>query len=42
MSFDRRGDRLDDQIKVMRQLWSADMVDVESDFHRIDRASILP
>lgn len=42
VSFDRRGDRLDDQIKVMRQLWSADMVDVESDFHRIDRASILP
>lgn len=37
-----RGKRFDEQIEVMRALWSEELVDFEGEFHRIDRASILP
>ncbi|HJM22154.1 MAG TPA: LLM class F420-dependent oxidoreductase [Acidimicrobiales bacterium] len=38
----QRGRMLDEQIEVMRELWSNDLVDIDADFHRIDRAGIAP
>ena len=38
----QRGRLLDEQIEVMRELWSKDVVDIDADFHRIDRAGIAP
>lgn len=40
--FERRGARLDEQVDVLRQLWREPLVDFHGDFHRIDRAGILP
>ncbi len=40
--FDERGKRFDEQIDVMRQLWSEPLVDYSGDFHRVDRAALLP
>lgn len=40
--FATRGARLDEQIDVMRALWTQPLVDVTGRFHRVDRASILP
>ncbi len=37
-----RGRRFDEQIEVMRALWTEDVVDHTGEFHRIDRAGILP
>jgi probable F420-dependent oxidoreductase len=37
-----RGKRLDEQIEVLRKLWTEDLVDFSGDYHRIDRANILP
>ncbi|MBB84684.1 MAG: LLM class F420-dependent oxidoreductase [Deltaproteobacteria bacterium] len=37
-----RGRRLDEQIEVLRALWTESLVDFEGSYHRIDRASILP
>ena len=37
-----RGARLDEQIDVLRALWTEPLVDWKGRFHRIDRASILP
>lgn len=42
VSFERRGDRLVEQIDVLRRLWTEESVEVSGSFHRIDRASILP
>jgi probable F420-dependent oxidoreductase len=41
-SWEGRGARFDDQIDLLRQLWSEPVVDVTTPFHRIDRAGILP
>lgn len=38
----RRGRRFDDQIEVLRALWANDVIDHDSEFHRIDRAGIKP
>lgn len=40
--WERRGAVLDDQIAVMRALWSNDVIEYSSEFHRIDRAGIRP
>lgn len=40
--FERRGARQVEQIDVMRRLWREDTVDFTGEFHRIDKASILP
>ena len=40
--YRRRGARMNEQIEVLRALWSAEVVDFDGEFHRIDRANILP
>jgi probable F420-dependent oxidoreductase len=37
-----RAKRLDEQIEVLRRLWSEPVVDFEGRWHRIDRAGLLP
>ena len=40
--FGGRGRRLDEQIDVLRRLWREPVLDYRGEFHRIDRAGILP
>jgi probable F420-dependent oxidoreductase len=40
--FRTRGARLEDQVVLLRRLWTEPLLDVETRFHRIDRASINP
>jgi probable F420-dependent oxidoreductase len=40
--FGSRGRRLEEQINLLRRLWSGDTLDFRGDFHRIARASINP
>jgi probable F420-dependent oxidoreductase len=40
--FTARGRRLDEQVEVLRRLWREPVVDFRGEFHRIDRAGILP
>jgi probable F420-dependent oxidoreductase len=40
--FRARGKRYEEQVEVMRRLWTEDIVTFEGRFHRIDRAGILP
>ncbi|MBV9205011.1 MAG: LLM class F420-dependent oxidoreductase [Actinobacteria bacterium] len=42
MPFAARGRRLDEQVDVLRRLWREPVVDYRGEFHRIDRAGILP
>jgi len=37
-----RGARLEEQVHLMRRLWSEELVDFTGRFHRVDRAGILP
>ena len=41
-SFASRGKRLDEQVELLRQLWSGQPIDFEGRYHRVDRAGILP
>ena len=41
-TFKKRGRRQEAQIDLMRKLWAEQQIDHEDDFHRIDRAGILP
>jgi probable F420-dependent oxidoreductase len=41
-SFGSRGKRLDEQVELLRQLWSGTPIDFEGRYHRVDRAGILP
>ena len=41
-TFKKRGRRQEAQIALMRKLWSDQLIDHEDEFHRIDRAGILP
>jgi probable F420-dependent oxidoreductase len=41
-SWSDRGRRFDQQIDLLRRLWSEPVVEVADDFHRIDRAGINP
>lgn len=42
VDWDRRGRIFDDQIELLRSLWTDDVVDHATDHHRIDRAGIKP
>jgi probable F420-dependent oxidoreductase len=40
--FHNRGRRIEEQIDVLRQLWTKDIVDYTGKWHRIDRAGLNP
>ena len=40
--FGTRARRLEEQVAVLRALWAGDLVDIDGEFHRIDRAGLLP
>ena len=40
--WEGRGARFDDQIALLRQLWTKPVLDVATPLHRVDRAGILP
>jgi probable F420-dependent oxidoreductase len=40
--FDDRGRRIEDQVEVLRALWREETVDIDGEFHRIDRAALVP
>ena len=42
VAWEGRGKLFDEQIEVLRSLWTDDVVDYSGDFHRIDRAGVLP
>jgi probable F420-dependent oxidoreductase len=41
-SFATRARRMEEQVGVLRALWSDELVDFEGEFHRIDRAALVP
>ena len=41
-SFTNRGQRSAEQVELLRQLWTQDVVDFDGDFHRIELAGINP
>jgi probable F420-dependent oxidoreductase len=42
VDYDSRGARLEEQVALLRRLWSEPVLDFRGDFHRVDRAGILP
>jgi probable F420-dependent oxidoreductase len=40
--FEGRGQRLDEQVELLRKLWREPVVDFRGEFHRVDRAGLLP
>ena len=40
--FDGRGERFGEQVEVLRNLWQEPVLDYTGNYHRIDRAGILP
>lgn len=40
--FSDRGARQEEQVEVMRRLWTGEVVDFEGRWHRIDRAALAP
>jgi len=42
MRFTNRGKRIEEQIAVLRALWTQDVVDLKGKWHRIDRAGLDP
>ena len=42
VDFERRGEILDEQVDVLRRLWTEDLVSVRGRHHTIDRAGIAP
>ena len=42
MNFKDRGKRIEEQIAVLRALWTEEIVDFKGRWHRIDRAGINP
>ena len=42
MSFTNRGKRIEEQIAILRALWTQEVVDFKGRWHRIDRAGINP
>ena len=41
-SFATRARRMEEQVGVLRALWNNDLVDFDGEFHRIDRAALVP
>jgi probable F420-dependent oxidoreductase len=42
VDFASRGRRLTEQVEVLRELWREPVLDIRRDYHRIDRAGLLP
>jgi probable F420-dependent oxidoreductase len=42
IEFEHRTARFEEQIELLRQLWTKPIVDFDGRFHRVDRAGILP
>jgi probable F420-dependent oxidoreductase len=42
MDYHSRGRRLEEQVLLLRRLWSEPLLEVDTRFHKIDRASIIP
>ncbi|HEX9506429.1 MAG TPA: TIGR03619 family F420-dependent LLM class oxidoreductase [Acidimicrobiia bacterium] len=42
LDYARRGRRQEEQVLLMRRLWSEPLLDVDTEFHRIDRAGLNP
>jgi probable F420-dependent oxidoreductase len=42
MDYGDRGKRFDEQVELLRKLWREPVVDYTGEYHRIDRAGILP
>jgi probable F420-dependent oxidoreductase len=40
--FGTRARRMEEQVAVLRALWSDDLVEIDGEFHRIDRAGLQP
>jgi probable F420-dependent oxidoreductase len=40
--WERRGARMEEQVELLRRLWSEPVIDSRGAFHRVDRAGILP
>lgn len=40
--YEARGRRLDEQVQVLRELWAKPLVDFAGEYHRINRAGLLP
>jgi probable F420-dependent oxidoreductase len=40
--FHRRGRKFDEQIPYLRRLWREELIDFAGNFHRIDRANLMP
>lgn len=40
--FANRGQRQEEQVELLRQLWNAPVIDYAGDFHRVDRAGLKP
>ena len=40
--FDRRGAMLDEQAELLPRLWTEPLVDFDGEFHRIERAGLVP
>jgi probable F420-dependent oxidoreductase len=40
--FSTRGQRADEQIDLLRRLWTEEVVDFDGRFHRIERAALVP
>ncbi|MBW2420604.1 MAG: LLM class F420-dependent oxidoreductase [Deltaproteobacteria bacterium] len=40
--YGSRGRRMDEQVELMRRLWREPVVDFRGEFHRVDRAGLLP
>ena len=41
-SYATRGKRLDEQVELLRKLWTTPVLDYQGRYHRVDRAGILP
>lgn len=41
-SFTNRADRIEEQINLLRQLWSEEIVDFDGDYHTVDRMGLNP
>jgi alkanesulfonate monooxygenase SsuD/methylene tetrahydromethanopterin reductase-like flavin-dependent oxidoreductase (luciferase family) len=42
VEFRRRGARLEEQVQLLRRLWTERVIDFTGSFHRVDRAGLLP
>ena len=41
-NYETRGNRMDEQVELLRKLWTHPLVDFAGEHHRVDRAGLLP